>query len=126
MELSSFGKMLNSLYSDKMSVLRYKEVLNEDTTVSVEELETPVYTDIPCRISFTSTDNPETTKEDSNPVYLQLKVFCSAEIDVQKGDKIVVQRIKNGSVIATYKGTANLPLQFVTHKEILLVQVGDA
>jgi hypothetical protein len=110
-----------------MSISRYKEVLNDDTTTSVEESETPVYTDIPCRISFTSTDNPETTKEDSNPVYLQIKVFCSPEIDVQKGDKIVAQRIDNsGNVIATYKGTANLPLQYVTHKEILLVQVGDA
>ena len=54
-------------------------------------------------------------------------MFCNAEIDVQKGDKIVAQRIDNsGNVISTYKGTANLPLQFVTHKEILLVQVGDA
>lgn len=126
MNLGSFGKMLNTLYTDKMSIFRHTEVLNDDTTTSVEESETPVYTDIPCRISFTSTDNPETTKEDSNPVYLQIKLFCSADIDVQKGDKIVVQRIDNGNVIATYKGTANLPLQFVTHKEILLVQVGDA
>lgn len=127
MKLSGFSVVLNQLYTDKMSVYRYEESINDDETVSTELSEVPVLTDKPCRISFPSTDNAETTKEDSNPIYLQIKVFCSADLDVRKGDKIIANRLDdNGNIIKSYKGTANLPLQFVTHKEILLVEVGDA
>ena len=127
MKLSGFSKVLNQLYTDKMSVFRYTETLNDDGTVGTGLVEQPVIEDKPCRISFPSTDNPETTKEDSNPIYLQIKVFCNADLDVKKGDKLIVSRLDdNGNIIKSYKGTANLPLQFVTHKEILLVEVGDA
>lgn len=127
MKLSSFSNVLSALYTDKMSVFRYVETKNADETVSVELKKVPEISDQPCRISFPTTDNPETTKEDSNPIYLQIKVFCSVKLAVKKGDTIIAHRLDdNGNIIKSYKGTANLPLHFVTHQEILLVEVGDA
>lgn len=127
MKLFGFSTILSTLYTDKLSVFRYIEKENEDGTVSSELSLQPVLADKPCRISFTSTDNPETTKEDSNPVYLQIKVFCEAGLDIKKGDTVEAHRLDdNGNILKSYKGTANLPLQYVTHKEFLLVETGDA
>lgn len=127
MKLSGFGHILKIMYTDKMSISRCVETENADGTTDVSTNEKPVYIDIPCRISFSATDNPESNKEDTNPKYLQIKVFCNPEVDVIKGDKLVVSKLDdNGNVITTYTGTANLPQQFITHKEVLLVEVGDA
>ena len=37
-----------------------------------------------------------------------------------------VKKQDDGTTLATYIGTANLPLSYVTHREIALVDVGDA
>ena len=127
MKLSSFSKLFNTLYTDKFSVYRYKEVEEDDGSTYIEEQLTPVYDGKNCRISYGSSDNPETNKEDTNPLYLQVKIFCDTEIAVKKGDKIKAQRLSdNGTVLAEYEGIASAPLQYVTHKEFLIVQDGDA
>ena len=127
MKLSSFGKLLTPTYTDKLSINRYTEISNPDGTTGMGILEEPLYSDVQCRISFENSDNPESNKDDSNPIYLQVKIFCSLDVDIQKGDILIAERIGDeGEVIETYKGIANLPFKYVTHQEVLFTEVGDA
>lgn len=127
MKLSSFGKLLSPTYTDKLSINRFIEVTNPDGTIGMGLPKEPVYSDVRCRISFNISDNPETTKEDSNPIYLQIKIFCSPNEDIQKGDILVANRIgDDGEVLESYNGIANLPFKYVTHQEVLFTEVGDA
>ena len=127
MNLSVFGSLFAQMYTDKMSISRYTETENTDGTTSVSKNLEPVYTDIPCRISFNQNDNPESLADDANPIFIQIKLFCKADVDIKKGDGIMVNRLdSDGSVLATYKGVSNLPIVYTTHKEIQIVQSGDA
>lgn len=127
MKLSKFSKLLTHMYTDTMTVYRRVPAENNDGTTSVKLSETPVYEDIPCRISTTKMDNAESTADDTNPQYSEIKIFCTPDLVIHKGDKIkAVKKQEDGTILITYTGTANLPLAFVTHKEIVLVEVGDA
>lgn len=127
MKLSSFGPLLATMYTDTMTVYRHAATTNADGTTSTKLAANAVYTDIPCRISATKADNAESTLDDKNPQRAEIKVFCSAEYGINKGDKIVaVKKQDDGTTLAAYTGTANLPLTYVTHREIVLVDVGDA
>ena len=72
MKLSSFGKLLTPTYTDKLSINRYTEIENADGTIGIGLPETPLYSDVQCRISFKNSDNPESNKDDSNPIYLPI------------------------------------------------------
>lgn len=127
MKLSSFSKLLSPTYTDRLSINRFTEITNSDGTIGIGMPEEPLYSDVQCRISFNISDNPETTREDSNPIYLQVKIFCAPNVDIQKGDILVAERIGDeGEVIETYNGKANLPFKYVTHQEVLVTEVGDA
>ena len=127
MKLSKFSKFLAPMYTDTMTVTRRASTENEDGTTSVKLSTTPVYENIPCRISASQADNPESTADDSNPKYSEIKIFCAPDYNIHKGDKIqAVKKQEDGTTLITYTGTANLPLAFVTHKEIILAEVGDA
>jgi hypothetical protein len=127
MKLSSFGKLLAPTYTDKLSINRYTEIENADGTIGIGLPETPLYSDVRCRISFGQTDSPESQKDDTNPIYMQVKIFCNPNVDIKKGDILVAERVgDDGSILATYTGTANLPFRYVTHQEVLFAEVGDA
>lgn len=127
MKLSSFGKLLTLTYTDKLSINRYTEIENADGTIGMGLPETPLYSDVQCRISFKNSDNPESNKDDTNPIYMQVKIFCNPNVDIKKGDILVAERVgDDGSILATYTGTANLPFRYVTHQEVLFAEVGDA
>lgn len=127
MNLSGVSRIFQCLYTDRVSISRLQEVKESDGTTRTEVSKVPLYKDIPCRISFSSGDNPEGSTDSVNPEHLQIKVFCASDVDVRKGDTIIADRLDEaGNVISSYRGTANLPACFVTHKEILLVQTGEA
>lgn len=127
MKLASFGSLLALTYTDKMNIYRHTSQLNSDGTKSTKLIQTALSTDLACRISFTAKDPSESSAEDINPIYLEVKVFCGPKVDVKKGDKLVVHRLDDdGTVLATYTGIVNMPLSFVTHKELHLVEVGNA
>ena len=127
MKLSGFGKLLIPTFTDKLSINRHTEITNTDGTIGISIPEIPLYENIKCRISFQSSDSPESNKEDSNPIYMQIKIFCKPNEDIKKGDIITAQKIgDDGSVIETYTGIANLPFKYVTHQEVLITEVGDA
>lgn len=127
MKLASFSKILSSTYTDKLTITRRVKIPNPDGTTGFGYPPIPLYSDKACRISFKESDVPEMGKEDTNPFTMQVKIFGAPELDIQKGDKLVAQKIdESGNVMATYTGTANLPLKYVTHQEVLFDKVGDA
>ena len=127
MKLSKFSKLLAPMYNDTMTVYRRVPAENADGTTSVKLSQTPVYENIPCRISAARADSPNSDADDTNPQYSEIKIFCAADINIRKGDEIeAVKKQDDGTTLITYTGTANLPLAFVTHKEIVLAEAGDA
>lgn len=127
MRLSKFSKIMSKMYTDKMEVKRHEEVTNDDGTTGIQLLTVSKLDNVPCRISFVTKDYPLTSLEDKNPIRLDVKVFCDVDVDIKKGDLLIIDRLDdNGQTITTYKGISNLPYRFVTHQEIELVKVGEA
>jgi hypothetical protein len=127
MQLSRFGALLETMYVDTMTVYRHTTSTNSDGTTSINLSQDAIYTDIPCRISATKPDNSESSLDDKNPQRAEIKIFCGTQYDIRKGDKIVATKKQdNGTTLITYTGTSNLPLIYVTHVEIMLVDAGDA
>ena len=120
MRLGDFAGIIATMFSDRMDITRYIDKENADGTTQTALSDTPVYENIPCRISFSSDENPADTDIDNTPVKLTPKIFCGLNVDLQVGDIITVRRINDdGEVIATYSGKVGLPAVFISHKEAL-------
>lgn len=127
MKIAAFGPLLTSTYTDNMDIYRHTQVTNADGTIGIGIPATPVHSKVKCRLSFESRDYPKSDLEDTNPINLQLKIFCGPYTDIKKGDRLVANRIdENGNVMKSYQGTANLPFIFATHQEVEVVESGDA
>ena len=112
MKLSSFGNILSVMYLDRFDIHRYAD---------------PALSDIPCKISYSNSDLAESSREDTNPIEQSIKLFCRPDVQVNKGDMLMVHRMSDdGEVIQTFSGTANAPNKFLTHQEIMFTEVGDA
>lgn len=120
MKLGGFAPIIVSMFTDKMDINRYVDSPNSDGTTDTKLSETPVYTDIPCRISFATDENPRDKEVDNVPLKNVPKIFCKLDTDIKPGDFITVRRYSDsGEVIATYAGKVGLPSVFITHKEAL-------
>lgn len=123
---SIFSKIAQSQMTDKMSINRYVSSKAADgTTINVLP-EQPLYSDIKCRVSFSGADTSDGTDTDSNPLHQRVKIFCPPEVDLQKGDFIVAQKMNGEVVIGTYEGQSGMPMVYVTHQEAILIMTGDA
>lgn len=127
MKIPNMSNILEKLYNDELTVYRKQTKINEDGTTSNELITAPIYEKIPCRISTSKVDNPQSNEEDINTKYLEIKVFCNPSYEIKKGDTLVCSR-KNelNEILVTYKGLSNLPLVYISHQEITLAQVGEA
>ena len=127
MKLSKFQKLFDPLYTDRMTVLRHVEVENEDGTTGIELPDTALLEHVPCRISYVSNDSSDKGEEDRNSLHKTIKVFCKPDVDVQKGDKLVLLRMcEDGLIVRTLEGVANDARVYPTHIEIIFADKGDA
>ena len=118
MKLAGFGKLLAMLYDDRMDIYRTSGALNDDNTTNISYTPTPLYSDIECRLSFSSDDTGSDSEVDRNPVRFNPKLFCGAGVDLRAGDYVVVRRFAdNGSIMMTYEGTVARPSRYSTHQE---------
>lgn len=121
MKLAGLGKLFTMLYNDRMDIYRTSKGTNQDETTDVSYEPTPLYEDVPCRLSFSGDDTGSDSEVDRNPVRFNPKLFCKAEVDLQAGDYVVVRRYAdNGSIIKTYQGQVALPSWYTTHQETLM------
>jgi len=120
MRLASFGKIIASTFTDVMSIKRYIEQTNADGTTDSILPTQWLYTNIPCRLSFTGMERPNDSADDQVPIVLSPKIFCSVSVDIKPGDYISVNKLREDAVIlSTYLGQIGLPSIYVTHKEAL-------
>jgi len=120
MRLDSFSPLLTEMMTDEMDVYRHTEVQNSDGTTSTILPTSPLHTQIKCRVSFSSLDNPRESEIDQTPIKVVPKIFCSTLADIKTGDMIVVRRLRHDkSTMVTYRGQIGLPANYLTHKEAL-------
>lgn len=121
MKLAGLGSFFAMLYNDRMDIYRTSEETNEDNTTDISYQPEPLYTDIQCRLSFSSDDTGSDSEVDRNPVRYNPKLFCKAEVDLRAGDYVVVRRYSdNGSVAKTYEGQVAQPSWYTTHQEAFM------
>lgn len=121
--LKVFKGIVNQLYTDKLDIYRHTNPeLNSDGTTPTILPKKPIYTDIPCRISFSRTIDLTTDRAINKlPIHLIPKVFCDTSIDIKAGDYIIIRRNN-----IEYKGLVGAPNVYETHQEISLTVEGDA
>jgi hypothetical protein len=113
MDKVNFGiisKALEVLDTDKMDIGRRVEIENPDGTTGETNPENPIYTNIPCHISFVSADNPDSNSVDTKPIITGLRINCSLDVDLQNGDYITASKLNaSGEVLEVYKGIIGFP-----------------
>lgn len=121
MKLAGLGNLFAMLYNDRMDIYRTSKNDNEDTTTNISYEPKPLYTDVACRISFSSDDTGTDSEVDRTPIRSNPKLFCKTEVDLQAGDYVVVRRYTDtGSVAMTYEGMVAQPSWYSTHQEAFM------
>lgn len=127
MKLGSFASLITSMFTDSMSINRYEDKANADGTTETILSDTPIYTNVECRISFLYEEKPKDITVDDNPVITSPSIFCKVETDIRAGDFITVTRYNDyGDVIATYSGQVGMPSVYPTHKQALFIIMESA
>lgn len=111
------GNAMKAFDTDKMDIGRRQEIVNPDGTSGETEPTTPIYTNVPCHISFVTLDNPDPNTAPTRPILKALKISCSIDIDLQNGDYITAYKLANdGSTIETYIGVIGEPSTTMSRK----------
>lgn len=119
-KLSGFFKKL--LYKDTMDVYRLQLRKNDDFSSTNEQIVTPVYMGIPCKISNNYHDLPEEDSFLVNPTNAHYSVFCEPTYKIRKGDKLIIHRFDdNKKEVETINQYAGKPSIEINHQEITLV-----
>lgn len=121
-DLTQYKGIVSQLFTDKLDIYRHTAEQNEDGTIKTGLPTTPLYSNIPCRISFSRTIDLTTDLTINKlPIHLIPKVFCDTSIDIKAGDYIIITRNNT-----EYKGIAGKPNMYETHQEVSLTVGGDA
>lgn len=126
MNLSNYKKYSELLYSDRLTIHRYIEVEEEDGSTKDGLDHNPVLKNIPCRISKVKSDEHNINFDDVNKQSAKLKIFCSPDIEILKGDSLIIERIIDGKVVDTIKAFAGKPMKYSINQEVLLSEEGEA
>lgn len=116
------GKALKVFDTDLMNIGRRQEITNPDGTTGETNPQEPIYTDVPCHISFVSSDNPNPEPNDVIPVITGLKINCDLSVDLQNGDYITAKKMADDgeTVLETYTGTIGFPEVTQSRKSALM------
>lgn len=80
-----------------------------------------IYSNVPCHISFNSTDNPDPTSVDIKPIIQSITVHTQLWVDVQNDDFLVVKRMgSNGELLQSYSGRCGNPVVSQGRKKVLM------
>lgn len=106
-------KHIEKLYVDTCNVYEYQKVIdNKDGSTNVEEV--LVYENVPCKLSYTTTNHTVDGLGDS--LFQVTELFISNDVTIKSGSKIVVTR--NGTP-TVYKNSGE-PARYFNHQEIKL------
>jgi hypothetical protein len=107
-------KAIESLYDGTCTITEHQKVKKENKSTGFQEV--PVLKDVPCRLSFKTINNTNSTETGASAVVQIAKVFLAPEIKVKPGSKLSVTQ--NG-VTTEYKSSGE-PAFYSTHQEIVL------
>ena len=91
--------------------------IKRDSNGKLEE----VYSNIPCHLSFNSTDNPDPTSVDTKPIIQSITVHCANWVDIQNNDFIVGKRMDSqGNLLKVYSGRCGNPIVSQGRQKVLM------
>lgn len=102
------------LYCGAMTVVEKKEEFDEDTKIT-DFAETVVLENEPCRVSYDSI-TVTGAQDGANIKAQEIRLFCSPDIDIKEGSKIIVTQ--HGVTEAYQK--SGTPAVYKSHQEIKL------
>lgn len=113
--LKGFGRRLQFMNNDRMDIYPYIPSINNDGSMNTAVTSKPLYENIPCHISLAKVFGDIPMQNDYvNQTRRQVRVFCSADVDVNKGDEIVLRR-QSISGEKIYRGRAGIPDFMASH-----------
>lgn len=110
--LVSVRKALERGYTGTFTVTERKKVVRADHSIGFAEVQT--VTDIPCRLSFTT--SPAAGDGDTATLTQSVKLFCAPEIIVPEGSRITVTQ--NG--VTEEYARSGMVAMYDTHAEYVL------
>ena len=110
----AFKKAIESFYDGKCTIVEHKKIQNSNNK-RTEFQDIVVQTDLPCRLSFKTSNNTNQT-DTAAEVQQITKVFLSNDIEVAAGSKLVVSQ---NNVTTEYKSSGK-PLVYSTHQEVVV------
>lgn len=110
--LVSVRKALERGYTGTFTVTERKKVVRADHSTGFTEVQT--VTDIPCRLSFTT--SPAAGDGDTATLTQSVKLFCAPEIIVSEGSRITVTQ--NG--VTEEYARSGMVAMYDTHAEYVL------
>lgn len=120
MDLSKY--VGNIMYTDKLSIIRYKTVENDDGTTGQVLDTSNELIGIPCHISVLKADEANVASVDVDDINARFKVFTSPTAPIKKGDKLVIDRYLNKVKVQNYEGKASDPVFYDLSQEVILLE----
>lgn len=115
------GRLMEKFDTDKMNIGRRQTITNPDGSTGETSPKDPIYTDVPCHISFEEADNPDNAINDTVPIISVVKVHCRADVDLQNNDYVTAFRLsESGEVLETYEGSIGFPVMHKNRQVVLL------
>ena len=109
------------MYKDTMTVYRVSRVQADDGSDDYEESETPVLSDVPCKLSQYGKDLLMAKTAQAATVHIDLRVCCAPDIDIREQDHLMVKH--QGQTFNLFAGTR---FAYPTHQEISVRSVREA
>lgn len=112
------------MYHDKCDIFLFDDITDDDGAILTTKSKTPIYTDIPCKITFSlrTWDNFQQKPIDTTPYSKQPRIHVHNRYEIEKGYYAIAKKVdaKTRNIIATYEGQLGLPSVCSTHQEITI------
>lgn len=119
--VSWVGNIVKVMYSDKITIYRYDEEV-DDNGVTIQTIkDDPTLSDINCLISFTKQDTSKTTLVSDIPVEMAVQLFTTLDAGIRAGDHIVASKMNGDVLVKTYTGIAGEPYTYPSHLQTALI-----
>ena len=115
------GILHNLMYKDTANIYRLTHVQADDGSDDYDEGETPVYEEIPCKLSQYNKDLTQDKTDRGVNLISDLRLCCSPEYQIREND--IVEITHNGQ---HFRMNAGKRFVYPTHQEIPVKQVKEA
>lgn len=118
----SFRSYVERMYTDKLRIIRYTDIENDDGTTGEVIDSSKELVDIPCHISSLKMDERNQANWDTDEVEARVKIFISPDVKILKADEVIADKYINGVKVQSYKGHAGDPLIYDLAQEFILLE----